>query len=678
MKKLLAFLLILTVLSALCACNLITPPDSGNGDKNPPTGDPPIGEDPPLDNDPETPASVVSISLSDAKTSFAFGESFSTGNISVIATLSDGSNINLNSEDYTVTCEEFNSMKTGEYRASVTVNGTEVTGSYNVTVTPADRLKVLMIGNSYADDTINYAYEIARSMGIPEENILIADIYIGGCSIATHWQNALNNEPAYRFGLEKEGWFDGNSYTGWTMEQAISYTDWDFITLQQNSGNSGIASTYKHLQSLMSYVLDVATDSTVNPNANPNVKLVWHQTWAYQKDSGNSGFAAYGRNQQTMYDAIISATRSEILTKDFAAIIPNGTAIQNGRTSFIGDSFSRDDYDHLDYGAGRYIAALNMVATLTGRDPASVSWRPLDSGFEFQLSDKVISACKESVINAIASPLEVTPSKFPADDTPTEEVVELEGKGTAEDPYLIQSAEDMLYLSRLTAGRSYGDGNMYFKLTADIDLGSESWQPICSSAALGWVEKAYSFNANLDGNGKTVTFTGNYTGDTWAKGLFSAVGGHIHDLTLRGEINSETGRIGSLASMAMSGARIENIVSYVNITAKNNQIGGIIGYIAEADVILTGCENHGNITGRELVGGIVGGSWQNVVYTNCKNLGIVTATKINVGGIVGEIFPSAQMTGCSNEGKVIGSDIEADEDYGSAPNYAGNLVGVKR
>ncbi len=36
------------------------------------------------------------------------------------------------------------------------------------------------------------------------------------------------------------------------------------------------------------------------------------------------------------------------------------------------------------------------------------------------------------------------------------------------------------------------------------------------------------------------------------------------------------------------------------------------------------------------------------------------------------------MTSCSNEGKVIGSEAEADGDYGSAPNYAGNLVGVQR
>ena len=99
-------------------------------------------------------------------------------------------------------------MKPGTYQAMVRVNGTDLAETYEIAVLPADRLKVLMIGNSYADDAINYAYEIARSAGIPVENILIADIYIGSCSLDTHWQNAQSGAAVYRFGLEKDGWFD--------------------------------------------------------------------------------------------------------------------------------------------------------------------------------------------------------------------------------------------------------------------------------------------------------------------------------------------------------------------------------------------------------------------------------------------------------------------------------------
>lgn len=41
-------------------------------------------------------------------------------------------------------------------------------------------------------------------------------------------------------------------------------------------------------------------------------------------------------------------------------IIPTGTAIQNARTSFVGDHMNRDGY-HLDLKIGRYTAALYMV-----------------------------------------------------------------------------------------------------------------------------------------------------------------------------------------------------------------------------------------------------------------------------------------------------------------------------
>ncbi|MBR3875215.1 MAG: DUF4886 domain-containing protein [Clostridia bacterium] len=659
-KKLLLIMLAITVAFILSSCDLfaqIFPPDTDGPSNN--------------DSNKNEEITVKSIALYEAKTEFAFGENFSYDDLAVIATMSDNSEQLLTSDDYTVVCEDFDSMKIGTYQVSVKLKDAEVFENYSVTVSPANRLKVLMIGNSYADDTINYAYEIAKNAGIPAEQIFIADIYIGGCTLETHWSNARSNATAYRFGLEGEGYFDGKSYNNWTMEQAIKYTDWDFITLQQGSAVSGMPTSYACLQDLMDYILDVATDTESNPNANPDVKLVWHQTWAYAQNSGNSGFASYAKDQMTMYNSIVSCVKSKIISKDFAAVIPNGTAIQNARTSFIGDNLTRDDYDHLSEDAGRYIAALGLVGTLTGRDMAKVTWKPSDSGFAFTMSDEMIAVCKESYTNAIKNPYSVTKSEY----APKGMFDDFEGSGTKNDPYLIQSADDMWNLSNVTAGQNVGDGNLYFKLTADIDLSSESWKPICSSAEAGWVETAKSFNGNFDGNGKTITFVGNYTGDSWAKGLFSAVGGHVHDLTLRGTINTEKGRVGSLASMAMAGAKIENVISYVNITAGNNQAGGIIGYIAAPDVKIINCENYGTITGRELVGGIVGGSWQNVSFSECKNHGEVTATLNGAGGIVSEKYASATLTNCSNDGKVVGGGVAATNDIGSSNNYAGYLVG---
>lgn len=656
--QLLLLLLILTLTLLLSSCDEFTPTPSTTTTTS--------------QKAPE-PGEIVDIQLSGAQTTFAFGEEFNCDDLLVMATLSNGKQKIIFEDNYSLYCESYNPMRAGTYEVKVEIKDTNIVQSYNVKVEPANRLKVLMIGNSYADDTINYAYEIAKSVGIPEENILIADIYIGGCSLATHWSNAQSNSPAYRFGLEKEGWFDGSSYTEWTMEEAIMYADWDFITFQQNSGNSGGPASYSCLQDLMDYVYDIATDEVNNPNANPNVKFVWHQTWAYQQGTTASAFSTYNYDQMTMYNAIMSCLKNFVLNKNFFAIIPNGTAIQNARTSTIGDTFSRDAHNHLNYGAGRYIASMNLVSVLTGIDMSDLKWKPTDSGFMYPLTETEIEICKESVANAIANPLAITKSKYPARPTNLSDM--FEGEGTAANPYLIQNAEDMWELSNYTKGKSFTDTNTYFKLTADIDLSADNWVPICASAESGWVETPNSFNGNFDGNGKTITFKGNYTGDTWAKGLFSAVGGYVHDLTLKGEINIEKGRVGSLASMAMAGAKIENVTSFVNITAGNNQVGGIVGYVNTDNVTFTNCVNYGTVTGRQLVGGIVGGGFKNTTYINCENHGEVTATNVEVGGIVGEKYTSATLTNCTNTGTVKAGSTIATSDTGTASAYAGNLVG---
>lgn len=656
--------LVSLLLALVCACVVsCTLPNTGGG--TPPDHTPP--EEKPGNT---TTSSIVGITLSGAKTDFEFTEEFSADSLVVTAIMSDASEKVLSSSEYTLSVGDFNPMKPGKYPISVEVNGTSVRRTYTAEVKEANRLKVLMIGNSFADDTINYAYEMAKNLGIPEENITIADIYIGGCSLATHWSNAQSNAPAYRFGLEREGWFD-SSNTEWTMEEAIMYTDWDFITFQQNSGNSGKVASYSCLQDLMNYVYDVATDEVNNPNANPNVKFVWHQTWAYQQDSTSTAFAAYNNDQMTMYNAILSCLKSEVLNKDFVAIIPNGTAIQNARTSIIGDTFSRDQHNHLSYDAGRYIASMGLVGVLTGKDMSKLTWKPTDTGFSYTMSNEMIEICKESFTNAVANPFEITPSEYHP-----ESIFDMfDGNGTKANPYLIQSDEDMKKLSELTKGQSLIDTTIYFKLTTDIDLSAENWTPICSSADKGWVGSPNSFNANFDGNGKTVTFVGNYTGDTWAKGLFSGIGGYVHDLTLRGNITIEKGRVGALASVAMGGARIENITSYVNITSGNNQVGGIVGYALADNITITNCVNYGTLVGRSLIGGIVGGGFKNTLYTNCENHGDITATTGEVGGIIGEKYASATLVNCSNTGTIKAGDLIATDDYGTESSYVGYLVG---
>lgn len=143
----------------------------------------------------------------------------------------------------------------------------------------------------------------------------------------------------------------------------------------------------------------------------PDADLVWHMTWAYQGNSTHTGFANYGNDQMTMYNAIVDALQLKILTNsNFINIIPSGTAVQNMRTSFVGDNLTRDGY-HMSYDKGRYLTALCYAKALTGCDLSQVNYTP--SAYTF--SSSLLDAMKEAVNNAVAQPFEVTESTFGKD-----------------------------------------------------------------------------------------------------------------------------------------------------------------------------------------------------------------------------------------------------------------------
>ena len=114
----------------------------------------------------------------------------------------------------------------------------------------------------------------------------------------------------------------------------------------------------------------------------------------------------------TMYNAILSAVESEILSnEEFKAIIPTGTAIQNLRTSFIGDNLTRDDH-HLSYDKGRFLAALTYAKAITGCDLSQITYTPP----AYTFTANTVAAMKEAVDNACAHPYEITQSTYLPED----------------------------------------------------------------------------------------------------------------------------------------------------------------------------------------------------------------------------------------------------------------------
>lgn len=263
----------------------------------------------------------------------------------------------------------------------------------------ASSLKVLAIGNSFSQDSMQHLYQIATDAGLTD--VVIGNLYIGGSSLEVHWSNAKHNLPNYRYDKNVDGTW--RSVPNRTILHGLLDEDWDVITVQQVSGYSGIPSSFleqDRLQNLINYVNEHKT--------NPDAKIAWHQTWAYQADSTHSNFRLYNSNQEEMFAAIIDAVQSEIVNhKDIDVIIPSGTAIQNVRTSYIGDTLTRDGY-HLSYNLGRYIAGLTWIPALTGLPIDDISWVPNVR----EVPEHYLPLIKEAVNAAIENPFSVTQSSF--------------------------------------------------------------------------------------------------------------------------------------------------------------------------------------------------------------------------------------------------------------------------
>lgn len=274
-----------------------------------------------------------------------------------------------------------------------TQESTEETVTLNDPLCDGKTLKVLAIGNSFSNDTTEYLYDIAIAEGMTD--VVIGRLYYGACSVQQHAAYAKDNKPVYVYYKNNSGYWDKTPDA--TMLQGLQDEDWDIITLQQASGISGVPDSYDGcLDQLIKYVNEHKT--------NPDAKLVWNMTWAYQSDSTHKDFERYGNKQEVMYKAITDTVNNVILPKeDFTVVIPAGTAIQNARTSQFGDTLTIDGY-HLG-SLGRLITAYTWYGIFTGKQLDGVNLTAYGSSRVTRAEKEVIQA---AVNAALAKPYEVT------------------------------------------------------------------------------------------------------------------------------------------------------------------------------------------------------------------------------------------------------------------------------
>lgn len=249
-----------------------------------------------------------------------------------------------------------------------------------------------------------------------------------------------------------------------------------------------------------------------------------------------------------------------------------------------------------------------------------------------------------------------------------------QGRGTKEEPWLIENAEQLAYLAQqVNNGTDYE--REHFLLVSDLDLSGEEWTPIGTGGKSFW--------GGFDGGGHTITgmtITGkeaSYVGLFGECHNFTADSSYIKSVTVKGANISGKSFVGAIAG---GGANISDCYSIENTICARRQVGGVCGSLIGN---ISGCYNSSSVSGISTAGGIMGtasyeGNVGNGVVQYCYNIGAVTVSQQDsyVGGITGASANKYEISNCLNCGKITGNGKNvggiAGSTYSNYMNFIGN------
>jgi hypothetical protein len=247
------------------------------------------------------------------------------------------------------------------------------------------------------------------------------------------------------------------------------------------------------------------------------------------------------------------------------------------------------------------------------------------------------------------------------------------GSGTADDPYQIATAADLIAL-----GETPDDYDKHFKLMADIDLSGYTYDRAVIAPDVDPNDEHYLFQGGafagvFNGNGHTMShltikgrdYLGLFGrldsgaeifdlgleavdvngGGSWVGSLVGYNGGSITASYSTGTVNG-TDDVGGLAGA--SDGSITNSHSN-SMVAGRYGVGGLVGSNSYGSITASHCS--GTVSGERTVGGLVGGNWDGSItksYSTCAVSG-----EWAVGGLAGS--NTGSLAQCSSASVVKGA-----------------------
>jgi hypothetical protein len=176
---------------------------------------------------------------------------------------------------------------------------------------PVSKLRLLVIGNSFSGNALQYFDEIVTAAGCTAE---VKHLSIGGSPLALHWgkvEKALKDpaDPEAKYG--KDG-------SGGTLLEHLAKGPWDVVTMQQYSRAAHDPASYRPFaDNLVALIRERA----------PQARLCIQQTWTYRVDDPrfDGGPKSDLPNTEDMHNRVRAAYVG--VAKDLKLdVIPSGQA----------------------------------------------------------------------------------------------------------------------------------------------------------------------------------------------------------------------------------------------------------------------------------------------------------------------------------------------------------------
>ena len=197
--------------------------------------------------------------------------------------------------------------------------------------------------------------------------------------------------------------------------------------------------------------------------------------------------------------------------------------------------------------------------------------------------------------------------------------IAFEGDGLSDDPYLIETEEQLYAIS---VNLTVNTNQTYYQLANDITITTPHWMPIGLYDA---------FAGTFDGNGHTISNV--KVANFEYAGLFGQSSGTIENLTVEGAVSSAGKYNYAGVLVGRNNGRICNCFTSGSATStsssESDYCGGLAGR-SDGSIVTSG--STATVNGSDYVGGLVGASYSSI--TNCYAQGDVVSGYY-VGGLAG-------------------------------------------